>query len=186
MNTSKSTLSVIELALTIALPIIGGQIAETTQLSLSTLVFLVVVVLVSLIAVRQRQEAIENKDAQSLSSTQGADSQFIAAGAISGLLCAWLFIMLLGVEGSVSKSGAHLYEWVSIFVGAALALTVAWLRTEDRGYWFAIGYAVGLPALVLFLRPTENVASDTWAGNFIGVMFFSFIAITVKREIFGR
>ncbi len=180
-SSTRGAFTILQITLTVALTVIGEQLLKETKITYSSLILFIALIMIGLIMLEQRRE---NAAASDDSTIIGAP-QVVAAGIITGLVCVWLLINVFGDAGSALRFGAHLYEWGALVIGVGVVVTIAVLRDQQIAMSFALGFGVGMPAGVMLIRPGENFAVFTWIGNFLGVLILSFIAIKVKKLVFG-
>lgn len=179
-SSTRGVFTILQLTLTVALTVIGEQLLNTTEISHSSLIIFIILIMIGLIILERRQES----RAMGSNSTVIEAPQVVAIGIIAGLFSAWILIFIFGEDGSATRFSAHLYEWGALVMGVVLALTIAVLRDQQTAMSFALGFGVGMPAAIMLIRPEENIAIATWIGNFLSVVLLSYFAIKMKDLVF--
>lgn len=117
-------------------------------------------------------------------------STFLTGG-LAGLLFTGLIIHVLGETGSDLFSigsgplNMHQYEFVSVILGATNAQTIARQLGPNYGLAFSLGYGIGMPAIIMSIRPQEN-APITWVANFLSVLLCYIIIGVALRKLDSR
>lgn len=170
-------LAAFECILAFSLGVFGNKVADLLKVSPAIViaaVALLMILLVSLTVLRIRYERGESLVPGTLSAFLSTIFAVFPVGMLAGIILTAIIILLISGERAIiipspfPKFGLfmHDYEVISYVVGTCLVLLLI-RRNPGKGaiVMFALGWALGSAATVLFLSPVRNMPTFTFVST---------------------
>lgn len=107
----------------------------------------------------------------------------IPLGLLAGMVIGAVLVPAL--PGYVAGTQMFRYELLGDIIGAVVWVVYGMFRDPHLAAGGAAGYGVGLPTVVLILRPAENEAVITYGGH-LAIFLALAVVLVIARRFLGQ